>query len=354
MSVKKHIGREPGTIVKPVPKKGKYTYSEETEKLRYRLEKAVKHYSISSEVIASATGLSRAAITMFIRKDYPNPEMSIVPRVIEFLKRHEEKLKENADIDFELSKGANLVKTAAMARTMHVLNFCKENCELGVVYGPAGVGKTTAIREFLNINRNDRTYFINITPFITGKSVIIEILETLGINTHHSANSLSKTFKLLVRHIKKNPSFLIFDEADLLNTTGLKTLKALYDECNYNLKPGERGTLGMVLCGMSQLFENMTKGGTYQNNDLAQLYGRVIMAACLPKPSREEVEEIVKLYVESPSEDTIDVLHEEATLHGLRRIIKILPGAIKVAEENKTEMSAKVIQAVSSAYMMTA
>ena len=351
--IKKSISKPPG-MRKPIDENNKYIYSDEIEIVRRRLDKFIKEYKISPQTIAGSISMGRSTVCMFLRRQYKIPELNLARKLKEFLDRQEEKLREVGDTKVKLPSGAKLIELAAMARIFQVLRYCREYRELGVIYGPPGVGKTTGLETFIKEEGNNDSHLITVNPFITGKGIILEVSETLGMRTTKSTSSMNKSFKQVVNHIKKNPAFLIFDEADLFNIAALKTLKALYDECNRGFTNGGKGNVGIVLCGLPQIFENMTKGGPAGNSDLAQLYGRVIITTCLPKPSREEIEEIIKFYIKNPSEEVVDALHKEASIHGLRRVIKLLPSAIEIAKKNKIELSAKIIYATRDAFMMVA
>lgn len=327
------------TKAKVVELKGNGAYGDQdAEELRQFIRGVIQDNALNVKQLSHAVDLARSTVTEFVNGSYPYPE--------EFAKRHRAQFEavarrleeKSSEVDIIEPEGG-VFETRAYKRAFQVMDYCRTRGELGLVTGHAGVGKTTALK--LYASRRSDTVLITANPTF-GKIGCLKVLaERFGLDPHQQGMTILRQLGL---ELPISTSLLIVDEADLLGYPALEVLRALFDRC--------AGQVGMVLSGMQRLYRNMTTG-TRGGQDLAQLYSRVAMYADLPMPSRKEVEAFVKNRHEGKApKEVIDVLAQEAAMHGMRRLAKLLPGAIEVAKRNKVELSAEAVEAARDAFMM--
>lgn len=128
---------------------------------------------------------------------------------------------------------------------------------MGCILGKAGSGKTTAMKAY--VESHPEAIFIEITPCITVKELLGEILAGLGLRDITGSNN--QLMKIIITHFKRSERVLIIDEAENLTTKSLETIRRIYD---FSAVP-------TVLVGTFALLNNLKGRG----GDLLQLYSRI-------------------------------------------------------------------------------
>ena len=240
----------------------------------------------------------------------------------------------------EPESDGEVFQTAALEMCQHVLEVCRVEGELGVAFGPAGVGKTFAIRAY--VQGRDDTFLLEANES-WGKFGALKVLaEMLELDPdRHSRLVLNDVVEALIL----KPRLVIVDEADLIPLPGLDVLRAIFDACG--------GRMSLVLVGEPKLYHNMTRGRSGRAN-LRRLYSRVHICGRLPMPSEAEVRAYVKSRHPKATEDAIKALAAEGETEGMRRVAKLLKGAAQVAQMNECELDAEVVEVAATRTMMIA
>lgn len=264
----------------------------EEEILRDQLESHLKT-GVSQADVAKAIGVSASAVNMFLKGTYRNPK-----KIIELLKGYFKTLERQAG-EVVLPE---LAETSVYKEVTSIVEYVHSQYDFGVIYGPAGIGKTTALNAYREVI--PQAIFITADQTIgASKALLEEILYTIN---RPESGSTRRMMKTIVEVLKESGRILIIDEAQHLTYRALETLRAIYDKCK----------IAVLLAGNESIYGNMTgrSAAAY-----AQLYSRVGIRRSLT--GKITLADIEALLGEELDKDSLAFLHR----------VSLEPGGIRVA-----------------------
>jgi len=259
--------------------------------------------------LARAAGISGAALSQFLSGQYKGDNLSIKVRVFSVIEREKEKLSlKTINHDF--------VETTVSKRFFDIANVCRLQCEMGVVFADAGIGKTEAAREF-SAKRPD-VILIEADPGYTASVFFRELIDKLG--TGGNKRDLHTIFEDCVARLRKSGRLIIVDEAEQLPYKALEMLRRLYDKAG----------IGILMSGMPKLLANL-RG---YRGEYAQIFSRVGIASRLVPLTDHDIKNIVQTQLNSPKEPDLWRVFKKETNGNTRRLFKLLRRAIYLADIN--------------------
>jgi DNA transposition AAA+ family ATPase len=124
---------------------------------------------------------------------------------------------------------AKTMTTTGFGLSQRCVADCVSDLAMGVVYGPAGVGKTFSV-EYASENAKISPYWFTFTKQPALTHMVKAMLEKLTGIAHRG-----ERFKLtsdLVQVLAEKPRLIVVDEAQQLNANALDYLRYLHDEPN--------------------------------------------------------------------------------------------------------------------------
>lgn len=157
--------------------------------------------------------------------------------------------------------------------------------DFGVIVGPAGVGKTTLLKQYKATNPN--VWLVTIEPLIkTATAMMQEICSVMGV-VEKSTTRLPRAIR---RFTEDKQGLLIIDEAQHLDVAALEQLRALNAD-------GEG--VAVVICGNIGIISKLE--GLSKSND--QLYSRVGGRKVLRGAQGGDMEKIIAAWGVSDPEE---------------------------------------------------
>lgn len=176
-----------------------------------------------------------------------------------------------------LRDAPSFVATPAAEKFFDAFAYAQHAPDLVVVWGGAGVGKTTAIGAYRA--RTPNVWVLTGEPCIsTPRMALDEVAELLGLTEGRSTHRISRG---IVQRMRGTRGLLIVDEAQHLNTATLDQLRTLHDLAN----------VGVVLVGNEKV-QNRIEGGA-RTSEFAQLFSRVGMRVPQPKAQKGDVDALL-------------------------------------------------------------
>ncbi len=143
-----------------------------------------------------------------------------------------------------------------MSRVFFIIDEAIVAKEMCLIYGEAGSGKTTAIKEY--IKQHPEAILIEVIPGMSTKSLLQTICEKLNIS---GVVTIEEMITAISKEFKRREAVLIIDEAENLTTRTLEILRRIWD---FSRVP-------IAFVGTYNVVRNL-KG---RNGELLQLYSRI-------------------------------------------------------------------------------
>lgn len=268
--------------------------------------------------VARAIGRSSAVINQYLQGKYQGDMADIEERISAFVTREREK--ENSR-----RIKAKFVATGMAAKGLEVLAYAHLECEICVLYGAAGLGKTMILCEYAARNRD--AVLIEADLGYTARTLLEELCRQLGVKVRGNIHEL---IDACVRELRDSGRLLMVDEAELLPYRALEVLRRLHDKAG----------IGIVLAGMPRLLINL-KG---RRGEFAQLYSRVALALNLGDTlSQEDFNQIATGLMPEAAEPEISEALYARSLGNARRLFKLARGVYRICDISDAPVSVQAI-----------
>jgi DNA transposition AAA+ family ATPase len=269
--------------------------------------------------LARAAGISTATLSQFIQGNYKGDNETMRLKLLSVLDRELEK----AGVKMF---NPDFIETSASKRFNDVANICRLECDMGVVYADAGIGKTEAARQFAS--RNLDVILIEADPGYTATVLIRELYNLLGSS---GKSDLHDMMVDCIDRLKGSGRLIIIDEAEQLPTRALEAIRRIHDKAG----------VGILLVGMPKLLSNL-RGFRC---DYAQIYNRVGIAAKLCALTQDDTKLVIEKII-GKTDGLWRVFHKESA--GItRRLLKLIKRSISIADTNDVAIDTEVVETAS-------
>lgn len=217
------------------------------------------------------------------------------------------------------------VETTIARAVQEIVAFAQLEGTIGVVYGPAGIGKTVALEDYCQ--RHNYAYLVTAstavrTPAALAREMLYAVAEARG------ADTMSRNVRHLTERLYGTASAVVIDEAQHLRLEALELARAVHDAT----------ACGLVFCGTAVLYDNLTR-----NRDavLEQLFSRVGCRRYISDevPSADVVDVVDAALGKAATKQMKKYLLERAELGGLRIVTRQLKNAAQMARLAGEELS---------------
>lgn len=285
------------------------------EEVRFALKDFQKSAKLTLADISYGVNKSAALVSQFLADKYVGNINDLRTAFMEYLNREHKRRLEKIEIP-------NVI-TSHAAKIFSVCNLIHESKDVGLIYGPSGMGKTTAL-EMYN-SQNAQSIMITCYAGMTSGAVCMEIVDELGIKPNSAGDkkkrrnyygNMGYLIKLIKDELKGKDILLIVDEAQHLKLREFEQIRYFHDVSG----------IPLIYAGSEDVIERMV-GGKFEK-DFDQIYSRCPVIRNLEEDiSKDDVVKIVKgLKGLKFDEDMISYLVKKANDKGhyrkLRNIIR--------------------------------
>ncbi|KAA5957782.1 MULTISPECIES: AAA family ATPase [unclassified Pantoea] len=200
--------------------------------------------------VAAKSNLSTATVSQYLSGTYKGNISTIEAKLRDFLFREAKRL--HGDVEF--------VPTTLAKTVLEIIDITHSDCDIGVIYGAAGIGKSMALREYAL--RDSAAILIEADPGYTAKVLLQELCIKLRVKK--TSGTIHELSERCIEALQGTGWIVMIDEAELLPYRALEVMRRIQD-CAH---------CGLLLAGMPRLLLNlMGSRGEYE-----QLYSRVSLA----------------------------------------------------------------------------
>ncbi len=296
-------------------------YSETIVKLLEFMEKSGK----TQIQVARETGLSGTVISQFINGTYKGNNEEIADSIEKYLVIAYERL-ESAD---------NTVFYADLRNTktsLFAVKYAHKNCDVVLLSGDAGAGKTTALRYYTQ--NNTGVIFITASTCTSSPTAILkEIAFAIGKKTSGTKSQIEKT---LISALSNSNRLIIIDEADQLTFNAIQAVRNLNDKAH----------VGILLSGNNRIYNQMVMGARCTEFD--QVRTRIFVR---PKVSNSYTVEEMQNIFPNVEPKGIGVLLKLAERESLRMAVKLFNAVIELGVNTGNIIRASELKMVQEQFL---
>lgn len=296
-----------------------YMYTEALNKL---LE------TTSKRALAKAIGINVGILIQYLKSDYNGNIEGVNSKIKAYLERAAKREKNSKDV---------IVETQTLKKIFKIIDLIHVMRKMGIVYGPAGLGKTTSAKTY--IERTPGSYLITALPDSkTVAGAITLIYHTLFKEEPRVSPRAAR--RMVVDRLKGSDAMIIVDDAHKLTNDAIEELRAIHDatECAF------------TLIGTEELLNRLIDPRA--GRILAQTSSRLPIRRLFPlQPSKADLRAVCEVYGVN-DKDIIARLADKGRRGGLRLTvnqIKIANRLAKGAPINMNHMLAA--EAISGDYV---
>lgn len=288
--------------------------------LQDRLRQFMQNNQVSQGQVSKGADVSHTAISQWLQNKYVGNVDNIEHKIAAYLER--ELGKQTIDALERV-----LANTATTKRILNLLSSVHLACEDGLLYGNAGMGKTTALRYYAA--QHPDVVLIEAMPTYTPAVVLKTIAKKIGVSVSGSLNDMNEA---ILAKLNDSGRMIIVDEAENLSTKSLEILRRLHDIAG----------VGLVLAGMPRLLSNLMG----RHGELAQLHSRIGQTLDLPdRVADEELAEIGRVTLPQVSDTLLKNMVKRAN-GSPRRLWKIMYHCDRWSKQHSEPINADMVQAI--------
>jgi len=256
--------------------------------------------------VAREMGVSASALNQWSKGVYAGDNEGIEGKLGLWLDKRRERMAAGE----QMPAAPAWVPTPTAARVVGALSYAQMAGDIAIVYGAAGLGKTTAIAHYASTSLN--VWHVTMTP--ASASVVTaleEICGTLGLNESGGA---ARLFRAVVRKVRGTGGLLVIDEAQHLGTAALDQIRSIHDATS----------IGIALVGNQEVYARMTGGNRAAYLD--RLYSRIGKRLGLRHSSEADIVALIEAWAIDDSKcrsTLLDIARKPGALRTLTKVLRL-------------------------------
>jgi len=202
---------------------------------------------LNQSTVARSLGVSASLVSMWLKGTYKGDKEAFDKKIRLFMDNFSKK---------DLIEAEEIVSTIDVRMINFTIDEAIVTKDMCLIYGEAGSGKTTAIKEY--VKSHPEAILVEVIPGMSAKSLLKEIALKINVN---GLMSIEELVTAISRELSRREAVLIIDETENLTTRTLELVRRIWD---FSRVP-------TVFVGTYNVMRNF-KG---RNGELLQLYSRI-------------------------------------------------------------------------------
>lgn len=274
------------------------------DELRDQARVAMEKDGLSQNAAAKAAGIKPATFSQWLSGSYPGNNDRLATAITNWLNRRAA----SRQLAAVMPPTPAWIDTPISQRIMAALSYAQLAGDIAVVYGGAGLGKSSTIRRYKATNNN--VWVVTATPATASVSVLLEEI-ALAMGLRDFPLHPAKLQRAILSQISGTGGLLVIDEAQNLTKLALEAARSLHDATG----------VGLAFSGNASVYNRMYAGG---DNGFAQLFSRVGKRVAVSRATLGDVIAVAEAFGVSTKPE-LDELEQIAAKPGaLRMVVKSL------------------------------
>lgn len=214
-----------------------------------------------------------------------------------------------------MSKESIILSTSNFNMVNRLCSEAMNESKMIAIIGYPGAGKTTALRMFLDKNK-ETSYYARVTASMTAKQFYTSLLHAIGQQGKDRGISLHDMINMVSYHMNYTPTkkLLIIDEAG--------KFKPKFMEYLHELRDNTMETTGIILAGPEYFQKNLDAWRNKGIVGIPELYRRINHWESLSMPTKPEVSAICEAYGVTDSKAINDIFRKAKSFADVVRLIQ--------------------------------
>lgn len=276
------------------------------------------------ETVAGLMGKSPEVITRYLKNDLDSHAKVLIQGTIRHFLDHHERSN-------PLPEGPVFSTTTVSRDIWEVLQWCGKAGMMGLITGPAGIGKTMTISKYKKKHGNASIITLGIATKSVG-AILEAIAQALGIKLYSRTNSVY--LDRIGERLRETHRLLILDEMHFCDWAAFEAVRQIWD----------LSQSGIVYVGQERMLDQMKgKKNTYLYD---QCYSRIAVRRQVGGDiSRDDVKLIAGSFSAELDRRSIDFLHQKACGPGhYRTLSNILKLSEQMSQTSKKPINLTILQ----------
>lgn len=293
--------------------------------LRLQVRQLLDGARYTQSRVAKEVGISPTAISQWLSGSYAGDNEAIESKVLRWLQQ----LNHERAAQAAMPAAPEYVETPSGLRILAALRYAQVAGDIAVIYGGAGLSKTSSIQHYRRAAPN--VWHATMTPasasVVTALEEIAEAVGTAGVQ----GGGAQRLHKAVCRRVADTAGLLVIDEAQHLSTAALDQIRSIHDATG----------VGAALVGNEQVYARMTGGNRVAFLD--RLFSRIGKKVRLVRAIEGDVDALIGAWgiAEPKCRATLmDIASKPGALRGLTKVLRL--AAVQAAAEARTICCADV------------
>ncbi|CAA0103254.1 AAA family ATPase [Zhongshania aliphaticivorans] len=280
---------------------------------------------LSQAEIVRQSGVGNTVMSQWINGHYPGNTMKVEAAIARWIDAYKVRKQESK----AFPKAPEWVATPSAERIISALGYAQLAGDISVVYGGAGLGKTSAIKQYQRLSPNVWVATMS-SCTASNATALEEVVDALDMD---AAGGAAKLRRAIIKRITGSAGLLVIDEAQHLSINALEDIRSIHDKTG----------IGIALVGNEAVYSRMTGGNRAAYLD--RLFSRIGKRVKLTRSTKADIDTLIKAW-KIDFNDCRTALHEIASKPGaLRGMTKVLRMASMFAAGEGRDINSADIKA---------
>ena len=256
--------------------------------------------------IAKEIGFSPSAYNQWLKGVYAGDNDGVETKLRRWLDAYQSRKAHHE----QMPTAPDWVPTATGQRIIGALGYAQVAGDIAVIYGGAGLGKTSAIQQYASTALN--VWHVTMTP--ASASVVTALEEICAVLGLVEQGGAAKLFRAIVRKVRGTGGLLAIDEAQHLSIAAMEQIRSIHDATG----------IGVTLVGNEELYARMTGGNRAAS--LSRLYSRIGKRLSLTRSTDADVRTLIDAWGidDSKCRSTLaDIARKPGALRTVTKVLRL-------------------------------
>lgn len=280
---------------------------EDEQDLRDRVREEMERAGLSQAKAANEIGISDSRLSQWLAGKYRGDIPALERKVSRWLDARSER----ARLAASLPSAPGYVELPTSRRIAAGLSYAQMAGDITVIYGGAGISKTTTAREYAAGHPN--VWLATMTASTNTLGPCLERV-ALACGLRPATTRAARIEADLVERLEGTHGLLIIDEAQHLNTRAIEALRGLHDATG----------VGLAIMGNELVYARITGGR--RSAEFAQLFSRIGKRVRLTRPTRADVDALLAAWEikgDKEREAVLEIARRPGALRGVTKVLRL-------------------------------